>query len=238
MHKKLITACMALAAFMALAVVPSIALAVNSPELREGTTNGVKAPPGTTILATNLGELIMTDSSGGILTRCNKATLTGTLTKNDGANIEGNVTKATFQGTGTKAAGAEDPECTGSFGNVTVTANPATNGLPWCIRSTEGMATDEFQVRGDECSKAEREIRFVLHSTTVGECTYGRAIPTIGTLTTDTPTATDAVVHIAAQKFDKKAGGFFCPGAGYLDFSFTIEKDTLPDETADPMWFH
>lgn len=235
MHKKLLATCIALAALVAFFVPPSLALAANSPELTE-TTAGTTPPVGTKILGTNIGELLVTDMSGSPLFRCTQAILTGELTKNDGGNIEGNITSVTFQGTGGTAPGAEDPECTASFGAITVTFNPASNGVPWCIRSTESMATDEFQVRGAKCSEAAREIRFVLHSTTVGECTYGRAIPTVGTLTTDTPNATDALLHFSAQKFDKKAGGFFCPSGIYLDFNFTLEKDTTP--TADPLWFH
>jgi hypothetical protein len=157
--------------------------------------------------------------------------MTGTLTKNNGTEVEGNVTSATFSGTGSEG------RCTASFGNSTVNPSPATNGLPWCIRSTPAMATDEVQIRGNECSKAARPIRFLLN-TAVGECAYERTTPVVGTYTTDTPIHgnSDAVIHIFEQLFTGVAGtnGFFCPAEGLLDMTFTLETDT---GTAEPLFF-
>jgi hypothetical protein len=224
MYRKLMTACMALAAFAAFAVMPSIASATNDPDLTD--SGGSSVPVGTKIKATSIGNLVMTDVNTNHLVTCSSAWMTGELTKNDGSNIEGNVESATFSGTGTNG------ECTSTFGGITVTTN-VTNGIPYCMRSTATMETDEFQVRGGKCSEASREIRYTLDSTTIGECTYGRTAAVVGTYTT---TPEDAVVHITHQKFEKKAGGFFCPGEGYLDFTFTLEKDTTPLTTTDPLY--
>jgi hypothetical protein len=214
MHRKLIGAFLALAAFAAFAVAPSIASATNSPEITHPT--GTRLATGTKIEATNIGTTIMTDASTNTLVECSTATMTGTLTKNDGSNVEGNITSASFSGTGSGGT------CTGSFGNITVTPNPATNGMPWCLRSTSTMATDEFQLRGNECSKAVRAIRFVLDAPFGATCTYQRGSAVVGTLTTHPE---DAVLHVSHVEFPLLEGSFICPGAGYLDMSFTLETD-------------
>jgi hypothetical protein len=234
---------MALAAFVAFAVAPSVASAANSPVITHP-TGTVLNPTGKTcgttsnaicIKGTNLGETIMRSAAEGgtVLTRCTTSVMTGALTKNENNTVEGNVTSATFSGSGSAVNGVN--ECTGTFGNITVTTAVA-NGLPWCMRSTATMAEDEFQIRGGLCSVASREIRFILDSTTAGECTYGRTAAIIGRYTTDTPVNenSDAIVHITGQKFERKAGGFLCPTEGYLEMSFTLETDT---EKAEPLYF-
>lgn len=244
MTKKLIVTCIAMAAFAAFLVAPSLASAANSPVITHptgtvlnpetGECTGVKKT--ICITATNVGELVMTDAAGGHLVTCSTATLTGYLTKNANNTVEGDVHTATFSGTG--AVGVNGlKECTGSFGNIAVTTNVA-NGVPWCVRSTATMAEHEFQTRGGNCTEAAREIRFILDSTTIGECTYGRAAasPVVGKYLTDTePTAgQDAVVTIEKQKFEKKAGSILCPSEGFLDFKFTLETD---ETTAKPLYF-
>jgi hypothetical protein len=224
MHRKLITACMALAAFAAFAVMPAIASATNDPDLTHPTGTLMpagKGHPASGIKGTNVGLTLMTNSSGGILTECNSAVMTGTLIKNDGSNVEGNISSATF--TGTASGGA----CTGSFGNVTVTTNPATNGIPWCLRSTSTMATDEFQVRGNECSKAARPIRFVLDIIFGGSCVYQRGTAIPGTFKTHPE---DALLSISKVEFPLLEGGFACPSVGFLDMSFTLETDSVSTE--------
>lgn len=244
MSKKLIATCMALAAFVAFAVAPSVASATNTPVITHP-TGTVLNPTGKTcgaisnavcLKGTNIGETIMRSSATGgiVLTRCTTSVMTGELTKNNGTTVEGNVRSASFSGTGTEVNGVN--ECTGTFGNITVTTAVA-SGLPWCMRSTSTMKTDEFQIRGGLCSEAAREIRFILDSTTAGECTYGRTAAIVGTYTTDTePELSDAVVHIKEQEFVKKAGGIGCPSVGYLEMSFTLETDTAPP-TAEPLYF-
>ena len=226
MRSKLIAACLGLAAFVAFAAMPALATAKNTPLVVE---NGTAVATGTKIQATNVGITKMTTSLGTI--ECSTAILTGTLTKNTTGTVEGNITSAKFGGTGALQAGAEEPECTTKAilgGDTTVTPSTATNGLPWCIRSTEAMATDEFQVRGNECAKAARAIRFALDVTGIGTCTYERssAEPIPGTSTTST---TDSVLSISEVNFPAVAGNpFGCPGSGKLDMSFTMETDVSP----------
>jgi hypothetical protein len=229
MHKKLITACMALVALAAFAL-PATASAVNDPDITHPTNTLLGTP--TKIKATNVGVTKMLSPGGSVLVECSVATMTGTLTKNDGAgNVEGTIENTTFAGTGTLREG--EKECTGSFGNVTVHTNIG-NGTPWCLRSTSTMATDKFQVRGGSCSEEARSITFVLTSTTVGTCKYNRTTAIEGEYTTHPE---DAVLHLKPStltEFTKEEGGFFCPGAGQLEMSFTLETDTTP--TADPLY--
>jgi hypothetical protein len=247
MSKKLITACMALVAFAALAVMPAVASATNDPELTHPT--GTLLAEGTKITATNVGETLLKSGDGSsILARCTHATMTGTLTKNKENTVEGTIDTATFEGTGGFLNGMN--ECTGSFGNLTVTTNgggvdgeTVENGTPWCVRSTPTMATDEFQVRGGACGTATRKITFVFDTTIFGgttQCKYERAStePIKGTYTTDSP-STDALMHLAAganTKFVGESGNsFVCPTSGTLEMTFTLKTDTTP--TAEPLYF-
>jgi hypothetical protein len=216
MSKKLIAACMAIVAFAALAMASS---ASAKPVLTQPT--GTVLATGTTITATNVGETIMTTSLGNVT--CSTATLGGKVTRNNTAEgIEGNVESATFAGTGELAAGEPDKECTSWTGGVSVTPNPPTNGLPWCIKAVE--ANDNLQIRGNSCASAARPIRFTLVFTSgfIGTCTYQRIEPLAGTLRTDLVAGEDALGSISAQEFTKFEGGGGCPSSGKLDMTFTL----------------
>jgi hypothetical protein len=208
MAKKILAFCAALLAFAAM---PAVAAATNSPELTE---NGTKVEVGKSIQATSVGETLLTDSSGNVVLRCDTATMSGSVTKNDGSNVEGNITAANFHNTGGGG-------CSGSLGStVVVTTNPATNGLNWCIRSTSTMATHEFQVRGNSCSGLARPIRFILHAPFGNECVYQRTAAIPGTYTTGIG---KTVLSISGVEFERLSGGFPCPAVGKLDMSFTLE---------------
>ena len=227
MAKKLFAALMALAAIGAFAA----ATASANPVITHPT--GTVLATGTKILGTSVGETKMTSNLGTI--SCSDATLTGTLTKNNTAEgVEGDIESAAFTGTGTTAAGEPSPECTTTFaGNVSVTPNPATNGLPWCVKAT--TATDEVQIRGGSCTAASRPIRFTMVFTSglIGTCVYQRTAAAVGTLTTDV-SGQDATAEISEQEWTKFEGGAGCPSFGKLDMKFTLETDT---ETASPMYF-
>jgi hypothetical protein len=211
MRNKLIAACMALAAFAAFAVLPAAASAKNTPVLVEGTKSPLAV--GAKIVGTNVNEATFT--SGGVTVHCNKAEMTGTLTKNVTGSVEGSITAAHFTGTGANG------DCTSNLGDVNVIEGPATNGLPWCLRSTETMGTDEFQVRGNECSKATRPIRFELQFTSAGTtCAYERSTAISGTYTTH---PSEAVLTIKEVSFTKVGGSFLCPSTGGLDMAFRLE---------------
>ncbi len=226
MSKKLITACVAVVALAAFAL-PAVASA--SPQLTHPT--GTRLATGVTIKGTNVGALLLTSTAGAVLTECSSATMTGTLTKNNGTEVEGTISSAVF--TGTEASGA----CT-KLGGAQVTTNVG-NGTPWCLSALSSYATDEFQVRGGGCGEASRSITFVLDSGTAGVCKYSRSTPVKGTFTTDTTgdailTTTGAgETGVTDTLFTKEEGGVLCPSDGTLDLSFTLETDVA---TATPLF--
>ena len=221
---KLVKACIALAAFAAIFVVPSVASA--SPELTHPT--GSTVPVGTKIIATNVEHsgtskiTKMTTSIGNI--ECSTATMTGEVTSNTGTHIAGDITTVEFKGTPGEPNSAH---CFGGFGgNTTVTpshtTNPEHNGvqsLPWCITANE--LNDKFTVRGGKCSEKERALTFQLHTVTAGTCSYEKASVT-GTYTTH---PADAILTITGQEFTKVTGGAFCAASGKLDMAFTMTTD-------------
>jgi len=217
MRSKLFAACLSLVAFAAFAV-PSLASASNTPLVVE---NGTALATGTKIEGVNVGVTKMTTSIGTI--ECSTAIMTGTLTKNTTGTVEGDIETAQFGGTGAKAAGADEPECTTKAflgGDTTVTPSTGTNGLNWCLRSTSTMATHEFQLRGNACTSASRPIRFALDVTGIGTCQYERSTAVPGTHTTST---TSSTLSISEVEFPAVSGNpFGCPSNGKLDMSFQI----------------
>ena len=222
---KLVRACMALAAFAAFAVLPATAAATNDPQLTHPA--GTLLAPGTLIKATSVGATEFTNTAKEPLVTCSSATMTGTLLKNSGGSVEGTITTSNFQGTGAVAAHNGLPECTGSFGNAWITV---VGDL--CVRSTPTMATHEFQVSRGGCP-GEGNPRFIIGSTTIGECEYETGSSVKGDYTTGEDTVM-TVRHTAAGSGSSKIrGGFFCPSSGMLKMSFTLETDTT--KSADPI---
>lgn len=233
MAKKIILACMAVVAFAAF-VLPASASA--SPELTHptGTTyckNGGSLGEPCLVTGTNVGNWTFTSSLGTIT--CSSVVITGNVTKNNGTEVEGDITSATFGGTGTNG------DCTGPLG---ISINPTTNvgnGLPWCLRATKAMEPDEFQVRGNACNAASRSITFVLDGTGWQDCYYDRAAVVKGTFTTDTTSGEDAVLTFANQEWtlekEVNTNPFLpgCPSSGKLNGSATLETDS---KTVEPMY--
>ncbi len=227
MSKKLITTCLALFALAAF-VLPAVASA--SPVVTHPT--GTKLVPGANgvkIKATNIGNTLLTSTSGTTLVECSTASMTGTLTVNSGTSIEGNIESTSFSGT--EAGG----KCTG-LGGIIVTTNVG-NGVPWCLHSTGG---DEFQVRGGKCSEVPRSITFAMDSGLGVTCHYERANSIKGTFTTHS--TGDAILTVTGAGetgvtdtlFTKEAGdSVLCPADGTLDMAFTLETDTA---TAEPLY--
>jgi hypothetical protein len=223
MSKKLIAACMAIAAFSAFAMSSTASAA---PVLTHPTGTVFCPAGGCLVLGTNVGETVMTTSLGNVT--CNKATLTGKVTSNSTAGgSKGEVTSATFINSGST-------ECSSWTGGVTVNANPTTNGLPWCLEAT--TATDVAKVRGGSCAGEPRAIRFVLAFTSsfIGTCTYQRSPAAEGTVQTDLEPGKDATASLVAQEWTKLEGGAGCPSSGKLDMTFTLETDTV---TPEPLYF-
>jgi hypothetical protein len=90
MHKKLITA---LAAFVAFAVLPSAAMATNSPQLQEG---GTALATGSKIVATSVGSPEFTSTSRGMFVVCTTGKLAGTLTSNSPGESKAKSRHSTF----------------------------------------------------------------------------------------------------------------------------------------------
>jgi hypothetical protein len=207
MYRKLLAAFMA--AFALAAVVPAMASAAPEVTFPTGTTLAA----GSAITAKNVGETVMT---GAFNVRCTTAHMKGTLTENSGTSIKGDITTATFSGTGTGG------DCTSALGSTRVEVN----SLPWCLSANNKMAADEFQVRGGACTAAAAGIKFILEVTGTGPCEYERSTttgPIKGTFTTHS--TGDALLTISEQEAVKIAGGFFCPSSGKLDMTFTLEKE-------------
>jgi hypothetical protein len=204
MHKKIIMACMAIAAFAAFVVAPA-ASAVTLTE------NGSAVAVGKKIEATNVGDVVLDIESGGTVT-CSTGDFTGELTEN-GTNVTGDITNATFSGTG--ASG----DCTSSsLGDFKVDIP----SLPWCIKAPKG--TDTWELKGGNCPGGTGPITFILTSTGLGiTCRYERTSVT-GTFNTG---GTDVVLTVGAnQTFTKELNdSFFCPASGILTGAFTLETD-------------
>jgi hypothetical protein len=216
MSKKIIMACMAVAAFAAF-VMPATASATNTPHLTEGVT---PVAVGAKILGTNVGETRLKDTSGNTILSCSTATMTGEVTKNSGGTVEGKISSATFAGTGLKQAAEPDTECTGSLGNSGVTPL----SLPWSLKSTPLMATDEFQITPSAGGKIKFKLAVTVPFSGTITCGYEAVGPIKGTGTTGTD-----LVHIpataAASGFNRIEGAFPCPTSGTLEMTFTLETD-------------
>jgi len=231
MSKKLITACIGLAALAAFAL-PASASAI---QIGETVGSEFKELANKTkITATNVGSVKFLNPSLGVISECSQAVVTGELHNNgtSGEVIEANVTTATISGNG--EIFDKMKECVGesALGSLTPTTNGnnvdeenIANGTPWCVKTIKG--TDEFQVTGGLCTTEPRAISFILDATLAGACTYSRSEPIKGTFTTHS--TGDALLTLkpgSTTAFLKTAGGFFCPGSGSLEMSFTLETDS------------
>jgi hypothetical protein len=236
---KLVKACIALAAFAAFLVVPSIASA--APTLTQTTANGTNhvVPAGTSILATNVAhagtEKPTRMTAGGLEVVCQTATLTGSLETNTGTHIAGNITTAEFFAKpGNHIKGAP---CASLVGDTTPTPNhttvPSHNGstsLPWCV--TANTLNDKLSVRGGACNEAARPLFFQLHIPGFS-CVYSREQGLTATYTTH---PADAVATVdAGQPFKKVTGGVFCPNEGSLDMAFTMTTDAPGEVDGEPL---
>lgn len=217
MHKKLITAFLALAVLAALTV-PIVASA--APELTQPT--GTTLGEGAKIEATNVGLVTFTSSSFNV--QCSVGRLAGTLKGNTGTEIGWEISVVELKGTGANS------DCTSGIGAANFIPNTGTNGTPWCMRATAAMAQDEFTIAGGVCGN-QKPIRFGLAMTTQGTtCVYEKETSMTGTYTTH---PNDAVISISEAKFTKVAGDHIvCPGEMKLDMSFTLEKEAAGPEPA------
>jgi hypothetical protein len=215
MTKKLIMACMAMAALAAFAL-PASASATNEPDLTEG---AVRVGVGNLVVGTS-NSVEFQDTTTNALVSCTKGTLTGEVLVNAGGSLEIEILHSTFEGTGPKHADNSLPECTG-VGNAAITVT----NMNLCLRSTKGQVTDEFIVGANGCKNMALP-RFVILSTPAGECEYETTKLVSGTFTTGGTVSTLTVSNTQAGSGAKRVrGGFLCPSSGMLKMSFELEKE-------------
>jgi len=207
MHKKLMAACVSLVAFAAFAIAPALASA--SPVLTSG---GSAVAVGSTITGQSTNTLLTTTS--GTIT-CQTADLAGTLTTNNGTEVAGEITSASYTGTGTSS------RCTSTISDLlggTVTAQVTIENLPWCLTGTAGA---EMIWHLKACT-AGQNLKFTLHlfnhfGSALTTCVYEAASVT-GTYATNVNanqlTATE-------QPFNSSSGGV-CPTTGKVDQTVTL----------------
>ncbi len=152
---------------------------------------------------------------------CPSGAMAGTLRKNNEVEVEADIESASFTGSGPLET-CENIK----WGNLKWTLQPATNGVPWCLRATSKMAADEFQIRGNSCAGESRPIRVVYEplASTTTECLYERSAAIVGTIATHPESA---AVKLTSSSFleaePKKAA---CPDETQLDGSIALERDT------------
>ncbi len=212
MIRKLIAACMAMAAFGAFVLPPS-ASATNDPQL---TVAGVTVSIGSGVGVTITG-LSWRTTSGNELVNCSKGELSGSVKANSGGNVAIEMTSAAYSGTGSVHSDNSLKECTGSFGNAYITPN-----LPMCLESTTTMADDEFQISGGACG-THNKVKFIIGSTTAGSCEYESTGAISGTVTTNGAQAELTVNNTqAGSGMTKINGGFLCPSSIQLKVTITL----------------
>ncbi|HEV2858065.1 MAG TPA: hypothetical protein VGW80_06655 [Solirubrobacterales bacterium] len=215
MSKKIIMACMAVAAFAAF-VLPATASATNNPDLTEGAE---RVAVGKLINGTLVGtaDFMATDGTT-VQVSCNQALLTGSVTANSGGTLTGSITTADFWGSGGGVSAHNNKEeCKGSFGAAYITV-PKT---PLTVSSTPTMTTDEFTVT----DSSKSTVTFIIGSTTAGACEYKTAGPVKGDYTTGATTVLTTRNTAAGSGATKVTGGFLCPSSGQLRMSFYLETD-------------
>jgi hypothetical protein len=203
MHKKLIVACMAVAAFAAFVVAPMASGAVL-------TENGSAVAVGSSITGTATETKF---TAGSSTVTCANAHMAGTVTANSNGTVAGEIPAGNGVFTGT----ATGSDCTSTnLGPVKPTVNSKL-----CLHVAKG--TDTGTVNG--CGGP---ITFTLNVTNLGlNCRY-EAASVSGSITTS---PADAAVNLVSQPATGEAGNnFFCPASGELDMEFTLTT-TAPTPT-------
>lgn len=224
MNRKLILAFTVSAALAAMAVTAAAASATNDPQLT--TKAGALVSVGTSNLnATQVGETAVTDTSGNTLITCSTGSGSGSVVKNSGSTVEGEITSLSIGGTGPVGPNGLN-ECTGTFGNLSI--NPV---LPWCLRSTPTMTTDEMQVVAGKCP-GTGNVKFIAASTTIGNCEY-EATSSIKADFLTSPSDAQATVRSTSGGSGIKLikGGFLCPSSMMLKGTRTLE-----DTSGNPLF--
>ena len=211
MHKKLMMACMAIAAFAAFVIAPA---ASASPVLTDsaGTVASGAEVTGTLRAGTNA---VFT---GSVTVTCSKAVLSGKVTTNSGSSVKGEIPVGSASFTGTSGTGTE---CSSNlFGApVVVTVNSKL-----CLETVAGTHT----VKTTGCSGAK--VAFTLNLTGNGPCKYETEKVT-GTYETGVPG-----LVVSKQPASKVEGGVFCPSTGELDMTFDLYTTKADPEHKSALW--
>ncbi|HWN72825.1 MAG TPA: hypothetical protein VNN15_03340 [Solirubrobacterales bacterium] len=205
MHKKLMLACMAIAAFAAFVIAP----AASATTL---TSEGIAVPVGTSITAKNTGNTVFT-ATGVTEVTCSTAHITGTVIANavGGKQVKGEVPVGNAQFNGTGAGG----DCTSGLGDVGITVNSKL-----CIETLAG--TDNLSVNG--CNGAK--VTFSMLVTSTGTtCRYEGNVEQGASFTTNTSPTPVTVLNgrpAATDVLLETGGSFLCPKEGSLDMVFDL----------------
>ncbi|HET9677969.1 MAG TPA: hypothetical protein VFP21_10755 [Solirubrobacterales bacterium] len=202
MHKKIMMACMAIAAFAAFVVAPA---ASASPELTDPI--GTTIAPGASVKATTNNITKFTLTKGGGAVECNHSEFKGTVTANTGTTIAGKIPAGAFGGNYTFSGTATGGDCTSPLGAVKPTLISSL-----CFDTIKG--TDNVTIDGCE----GKPVTFILDATIGVECKY-ETNTVLGTFTTNAD-ATISVSEFAVPQ--EKPINAFCPVEGWLDMDFEI----------------
>jgi hypothetical protein len=231
MLKALTASCIAVASIALF--LPAAAGAANKPHLTDP-QGAVKA--GSTVWLTNIGDILFTSTGKATIATCTTAHLTGTVLRNDSGFVEVMVTKANLSGTGPLNLHNGLQECTGSSGSLYATLR-----LPLCIRSTPAHLTHEFEIgtgSGSKCSEGVSDLRFILGSTSIGECEYDSTTRVRADVTTGEKSPLELTVRNtqAGSGATEVNGNIFCPSSAMLAMKFSMETDTASGSFLDPIW--
>ncbi|MGN6557001.1 MAG: hypothetical protein ACTHLH_03200, partial [Solirubrobacterales bacterium] len=198
MQKKLISACLTVAAFAAMVVVPA---ASASPALTNA--KGQLVPVGTEIHVTAVGNGVFT---GAFNVTCTGGEGSGKVTMNSGTKIKAEIPAGSLKLSGTAAGG----DCTSALGNVSMTLNSKI-----CGETTTG---DEAIATG--CGA---NLTVSIAVTGVTTCKY-QAPSMKGTFLT---APNDAQGTISEQPATgESTNSVFCPSSGKLDVSLAESINT------------
>jgi hypothetical protein len=197
MHKKLIMACMAIAAFAAFVMAP----AASAASLTEG---GTAVAVGSSITGT---AGVTKFTAGSETVTCSAADMSGTVTANSNGTVAGEILAANTSFTGTATGG----DCTSEgLGPVKPTVNSKL-----CLHVAKG--TDVGTVTG--CAGAA--ITFTLNVTNLGiACRYEKA--SLNAEITTAVNGKDAEVNVVSGQSVPRESNFLCPASGELDMEFVL----------------
>jgi len=212
MAKKILAIC---AALIALAAVPAVASA--SPELQ--TSGGTKVAVGTAIKGTNNGNTILTSSFGNVT--CTSSTLEGKVTENSGTSIKGEISTATYTGTGPSS------RCTTTLiglNGQNLTAQVTVQNLPYELVSTSGV--DRADIQDPTALKFTFDL-FESTGTSAGSCTFERTAAEGGIVSSyETNKSPLELTVIENNVFKRVSGTTLCPSTGTLDAKYILRTST------------